>query len=261
MYAGRRLGNHFIEIDKDDGDFFYLVIHTGSRNFGKCIAEYYQDKAVEYHKSLAGKSTKDIVAEMKANGQEKMIEKVLTERSAVLTEGLSYLEGALMSSYLNDMAIAQRFAVMNRKLIAESICAFLKVSTQNQFETIHNYIDIPNGILRKGSVSAQSGEKCLIPINMRDGSLICVGKGNPDFNFSAPHGAGRLMSRTQAKKNLSLDDYKNTMAGIYSTTVNASTLDEAPGAYKPMDEIIENIKDTVEVVKQIKPIYNIKASE
>lgn len=146
-------------------------------------------------------------------------------------------------------------------MIALSICSHLGVSTQNQFETIHNYIDIPNGILRKGAVSAQLGERCLIPINMKEGSLICVGKGNPDFNFSAPHGAGRLMSRTQAKKNLRLEDYKKSMDGIYSTTVNESTLDESPDAYKPIDEILENIKDTVTVVKRIKQIYNIKASE
>lgn len=252
-------GNHFIEINKDNEDCFYLVIHTGSRNFGKVIAEYYQDKAVEYHRSLLGGSVKELIADMKAKGLQSQISKMLAERGQIPHEELCYLEGSLFNSYLNDMKIAQRFASQNRKTIADIICRCLHVAPIEQFETIHNYIDTDTKILRKGAISAKQGEKCLIPINMHDGSLICIGKGNDDFNYSAPHGAGRLMSRNEAKKRLNLDEFKDIMKDVYSTTVGSATLDEAPAAYKPIAEILENIKETVDVVQQIKPIYNIKA--
>ena len=254
-------GNHFIEIDKDDNGNYYLVIHTGSRNFGLRVCNFYQNKAIEYHKKLGVKTTKEIVDELKAKGQEHLISSELAKNKANVGFGLAYLEGEMFNAYLNDMQIAQKMASENRKTIADIICRCLHIKPTEQFETIHNYIDIQNKILRKGAISANLGQKCLIPINMRDGSLVCVGKGNPDYNYSAPHGAGRLMSRTQAKNTLSMSDFKDSMKGIYSSTINGSTLDEAPMAYKPIEEILENIADTVTVENQIKPVYNIKAEE
>jgi tRNA-splicing ligase RtcB len=254
-------GNHFIEIDKDDEGNFYLVVHTGSRNFGKRVAEHYQNKAVDYHSKKGLKSTQEIINELKAKGLQHMIPAELKKRNAVANEALTYLEGDLFDCYLNDMHIAQKMASENRKAIADILCRTMHIKPTEQFETIHNYIDVHAMILRKGAISAKAGEVCLIPINMRDGSLICVGKGNEDYNYSAPHGAGRLMSRKQAKRELSLEGFKDTMKDIYSSTVGASTLDEAPDAYKPIAEILENIQDTVTVLKQIKPIYNVKAEE
>ena len=254
-------GNHFIEIDKDEDDCFYLVIHTGSRNLGKRIAEFYQDKAFSYHDQATNDDTRAQIEQMKANGQHKLISAFLAQRAQKNRKELSYLEGALLNAYLNDMKIAQKYASLNRRTIADILCKILHIAPIEQFETIHNYIDMDNMILRKGSISAQVGEKCLIPINMHDGSLICTGKGNEDYNYSAPHGAGRLMSRNEAKKRLQLVDFKNIMKDVYSTTVNESTLDEAPGAYKSIEEILENIRDTVDVIKQIKPVYNIKAED
>lgn len=254
-------GNHFLSIEKTEDDVFYLLIHTGSRNFGKVMAEYYQNKALEYHKSNRSLSKKEMIQDLKASGLESTIPSVLASMKPEVSEDFCYLEGALFDSYIHDMKIAQQFASLNRKTIAKTICEAMKWPLSKQFDTVHNYIDTDNMILRKGAISAQKGERCLIPINMHDGSLICVGKGNPDFNFSAPHGAGRLMSRNEAKKVLKLADFKNVMKDIYSTTVNASTLDEAPAAYKPIAEILENVKDTVDVVNHIKPVYNIKASE
>jgi RNA-splicing ligase RtcB len=254
-------GNHFCEIDKDEDDCFYLVIHTGSRNFGKRVAEFYQDKAVKYHKDTHKDDVQQIINDMKANGQQKQIADMLSERSKVANDELCYLEGPLFNSYLHDMKIAQRLATMNRKIIADILCHRLHIVPIEQFETVHNYIDTDEMMLRKGAISAKKDEKVLIPINMFDGSLICIGKGNPDFNSSAPHGAGRLMSRKEAKRRLNLDDFRDTMKDIYSTTVNESTLDEAPDAYKPIAEILENIKETVDVIKHIKPIYNIKSDE
>ena len=252
-------GNHFIEVDVDDDGCFYLVIHTGSRNFGMVVAKYYQDMAEKYRHSISHGYCETMINDMKAKGLQHMIATTINEKVPTNTDALAYLEGIQCEEYLNDMLIAQQMAVINRRQISGIICNWLDIKPVESFETIHNYIDIPNKILRKGAISAQLGERCLIPINMRDGSLICVGKGNPEFNYSASHGAGRLMSRTAAKKNLSLEDYQNTMKGIYSSTVNKSTLDEAPDAYKPIAEILENIKDTVDVVKHIKPIYNIKS--
>lgn len=237
------------------------MIHTGSRNFGKVLAEFYQDKAKEYHSGKVSKSKADVVAEMKAQGRHKEIADELKRLSAIPSENLEYLEGQLFQAYLNDMQVAQAFAKLNRQLIADRICQGMGIAPIEQFETIHNYIDTEMMILRKGAISAKAGEKCLIPINMRDGALICIGKGNPDFNFSGPHGAGRLMSRNEAKKKITMETFRASMEGIYSTTINPSTLDEAPDAYKPIEEIKENIKETVDIVTQIKPVYNIKASE
>ncbi|MDR0839081.1 MAG: RtcB family protein [Oscillospiraceae bacterium] len=216
-------GNHFIELDRDDDGRLYLVIHTGSRNLGKQVAEFYQKSA--------GGST------------------------------LAYVEGALLDDYLHDMAIVQRYADINRAAIARDIIKEMKFKVDERFSTVHNYIDLDSMILRKGAISARSGERVLIPMNMRDGSLICVGRGNPDWNFSAPHGAGRLMSRSDAKQSVTLTQFEKSMEGIYSTTVKKSTIDESPFAYKPMDEIIANIADTAEIVKTIKPVYNFKAAE
>ncbi len=224
-------GNHFIELDRDDDGRLYLVIHTGSRHLGKQAAEHYQREAA---RAPAGSG---------------------------IERDLAPCEGRLLDDYLHDMALIQRYADRNRQAILEELVRLLRLDIADSWSTIHNYIDLDSRILRKGAVSARSGERLLIPINMRDGSLVCLGKGNRDWNESAPHGAGRLMSRTQAKKTISLDDYRRSMAGIYTSTVNRDTLDEAAFAYKPLDEILENIGDTVTVVRRIRPIYNFKAAE
>ena len=226
-------GNHFIEIDRDDDGQLYLVVHSGSRNLGKQICEHYQKAAADTLKRTG-------------KGADRM---------------LAYVEGLLFEDYLHDMAIAQRYADLNRKAMVRELETRIKLTIQEQFTTVHNYIDLDSMILRKGAISAQDNEQVLIPMNMRDGSLICIGKGNEDWNYSAPHGAGRIMSRTAAKGSITLTQFENSMKGIFSSTVNRSTLDEAPFAYKPMEEIIANIKDTVTVVKAIKPLYNFKAAE
>ena len=228
-------GNHFIELNKGDDDSLYLVIHSGSRHLGVNVWKYYQDRA------------------------QKNAAKTHKGKLPAAVRDLAYLEGADFDDYLNDMKIVQHFASVNRKMMAKVILEELGLTIIDQFETVHNYIDIKNKILRKGAVSAQEGEKLLIPINMRDGSLICRGKGNADWNYSAPHGAGRVMSRSKAKELISMNDYMESMKGIYSSSVNRSTLDEAPHAYKPMNEIVNAIDDTVEVLEVIKPIYNFKA--
>jgi RNA-splicing ligase RtcB len=264
-------GNHFIEIDIDEDEQKYLVIHTGSRNLGKRIAEYYQDKAISYHKDktlnkqdLYLKAKEDYVRlgdafDMKARINE--IKKMVI--TLPMPEDLCYVEGELFDDYLFDMNIAQKFAVENRKTIAEIILKYLnlKLSKLEKFETIHNYIDIRKKILRKGSISAEKGKTAIIPINMKDGSIICIGKGNKDYNYSAPHGAGRVLSRSQASKTIDLKDYEEIMKGVYSTCISRATLDESPFAYKGIAEIMNNIQDTVDIVKVIKPIYNFKAEE
>lgn len=222
-------GNHFIELDKDDEGNVYVVIHSGSRNFGLQVANYYQA--------------------------------IADERQPFADKGLAFLTGSASKSYLHDMIIAQNFAVINRKNMMFDILGYLNIECTESFTTIHNYIEPSTWTLRKGAVSAKKGEKFIIPINMRDGSLICVGKGNDDWNQSAPHGAGRLMSRMQAKKNLSVDEFKKQMDGIYTTSANASTIDESPMAYKGMDNIVNNIEPTADIVKVIKPIYSFKAAE
>jgi len=226
-------GNHFIEVDKN-GDDLYLVIHTGSRNLGKKVAEYYQDKAF---KALGVRDQTDIPYE------------------------LAYLEGQDLEDYLHDMAIMQDYASLNRQIIKEVILDGMKWKDEGGFSTIHNYIDMDSKILRKGAVSAKQGEPLLIPMNMRDGSLICTGLGNADWNYSAPHGAGRLMSRSEAESSFTVSAFKKEMEGIYTTSVGRETLDECPMAYKPMEEIIKNIAETVSIESIIKPIYNFKASE
>ena len=264
-------GNHFIEVDKDDEGNYYLVIHSGSRNLGLQVAKYYQKKAIEYHKNLIfdkQKEKKTIIEQLKKEGKQQLIQKTLKEIDEKLVkthipEDLCYVEGPLFDDYIHDMDICQKFAVINREVIAKKICLFLKLNynSLNGFETIHNYINMEAMILSKGAISAYKDQLVLIPINMRDGCIIGKGKGNADFNYSAPHGAGRLLSRSEAKEKINLEDFEKTMKGIYTTSVNQSTIDESPFAYKPIESILENIKDTIEIVKIVKPIYNFKSSE
>ena len=261
-------GNHFIEADRDEDGRLYIVVHSGSRHAGLEIAEYYQKEA---WKQLNGNRDADIAAligSLKEAGREQEIEGELSrlkvQRLTGVPESLAYVTGSLFDDYINDMRIMQQFAMLNRKAMIQTICVGLRVSQDEiaeQFTTIHNYIDLDSMILRKGAVSAKKGEKLLIPINMRDGSLVCVGKGNEDWNCSAPHGAGRVMSRAQARRELELADFKKQMKGIYSTTVGMDTIDESPMAYKPMESIMRNIGPTADVVKVIKPVYNFKASD
>jgi RNA-splicing ligase RtcB len=259
-------GNHFIEANVDDVGCEYLVIHSGSRYFGKQIAEYYQELA--YQELLRKRlNTKSIVDDLKSQGREKEIEsalKILKLTTVKINKDLAYLEGDSFNDYLNDIDVAQEYAIANRYAIAEEILSHSGIAigcVDYTFTSVHNYIDLDNMTLRKGAISAQDGEKLIIPINMRDGSLICVGKGNPDWNFSAPHGAGRIMSRSEAKKKISMDEYKKSMDGIYTTSVVESTLDEAPMAYKNKEDIINNIGDAVDIECIIKPIYNFKAGD
>ena len=260
-------GNHFIEVDKADDGTLFLVIHSGSRHLGKEVAEYYQEEALRNLSGVSRAQIDELIASFKAQNREQEIE---SEIDRMKEEGagrlpvpkdLAYVEGGLFDDYIHDMKIIQRFASLNRKAMTEIIMTHLGLTKRNEFTTIHNYIDTDEMILRKGAVSAKRGERLLIPINMRDGSLICVGKGNDDWNRSAPHGAGRLMSRSAAYKKLSLDDYKAEMEGIFTTCISRATIDEAPMAYKTMDTIIKNIDDTAEIILRVKPVYNFKASE
>ncbi len=263
-------GNHFIEIDADSEGNKYLIIHSGSRNLGKQVAEYYQSRAVEI---MQGKDElydmqERLIAEYKAQGRKSEIQKAIKElhrkfnpNPLGIPKELCYLTGKYREDYLHDMAICQRFAVLNRNAIASAIIDEMGWHSQGAFETIHNYIEFESNIVRKGAISAKSGEKLLIPINMRDGCILGVGKGNDDWNCSAPHGAGRVMSRSKAKETLSLEEFHDVMSGIYTTSVERGTLDEAPMAYKPIESIVNNISDTVEITKIIKPVYNFKASE
>ncbi|MBQ8823736.1 MAG: RtcB family protein [Ruminococcus sp.] len=258
-------GNHFIEVNRGSDKSLYLVIHSGSRHLGLETAKYYQEEA---YKRLNGSSKKDIeelIARLKSEGKEKQIQTEITKlkntKYTDVPKELAYTEGELFEQYIHDMKLVQEFAMLNRKAMVDEIVKAMGFHIKEQFTTIHNYIDVDNGILRKGAVSAQKGKKLLIPINMRDGSLICVGKGNPDWNYSAPHGAGRLMSRNQAKSNFTVSEFKKQMEGIYTTTVNSGTLDECPMAYKSMDDILPNIQDTAEVIDIIKPIYNFKGGQ
>lgn len=273
-------GNHFLEIDRDSRGNLWLVVHTGSRHLGIEVCEYYQNRAYEkLQESAKGGSLKQLInstiSELKTAHREKEISKQIEkikadyerENNTKVPRELAYLTGQDFDDYIHDMQLTQQHAAINRKCIADTIITKMDLHSvskdccydENCFDTIHNYIDCDNMILRKGSVSAELGEWLIIPMNMRDGSLICIGKGNPDWNYSAPHGAGRIMSRSQAKDRVNLDDFKESMKGIYSTSVCASTIDESPFVYKPMQEIMDNIKDTVEIVDIIKPIYNFKA--
>ena len=259
-------GNHFIEIDRDEDGNKYLVIHTGSRNLGTQVAKIYQKMATDACKHVSDSERDELIARLKAEGRQGDIPDELiklTKKYSYKTKipaELCYLDGADAESYLHDMRICQDFALANREKIAEAILKFLKIPRAPFFETVHNFIDGDN-IVRKGAIPANLGQKVLIPMNMRDGCIIAEGLGNPDWNFSAPHGAGRLLSRGEAKQLLTLEEYKKEMQGIYTTTANASTLDESPMAYKPMDEIVKLIAPTVKILKIIKPIYNFKASE
>lgn len=257
-------GNHFIEANQDESGNIYIVVHSGSRHLGLEIANFYQEAA---YKSLTSYGKDEInakVAELKACGRQKEIQsvlKALKSKRTSIPKQLAYVEGELFERYLHDMQIAQRFADLNRKAMIDTIVKEMGFHVEDQFTTIHNYIDIKNMILRKGAVSAQNGERLLIPINMRDGSLICIGRGNPDWNCSAPHGAGRLMSRSTAKQTFTVSEFKKQMDGIYTTSVGMSTLDECPMAYKSMKDIVGNIVPTVIIESVIKPIYNFKAGE
>lgn len=258
-------GNHFIEVDRSKNGDLWLVIHTGSRHLGLEVANYYQNLAWKDMSEPGVDEISALISRYKAEGRQKEIADALAalkaKRKDCGSKDLAYLTGQHMADYLNDMGIVQRFAEKNRQTIAEIILKGLGIVGVDRFTTIHNYIDLDDMILRKGAVSAKDGEKLIIPMNMRDGSLICIGKGNPEWNFSAPHGAGRLMSRKKAKEKFSLDEYKASMDGIYTSCVNYDTLDENPGAYKDMNEILECIQPTCKVVEVVRPIYNFKASE
>lgn len=253
-------GNHFIEVGKDEynGDL-YLVIHSGSRKLGGDVCKYYQDKAFQNANEMS-KVVNNTIAKLKLEGRSKDIESEIKNiKKPSADKDLAYLTGTDFDDYMNDMSIVQKFASLNREVIAEIILKEMGLQERERFETIHNYIDFKRMILRKGAVSAENGEILLIPINMRDGSLLCVGKGNEDWNYSAPHGAGRLMSRSKAKENIDMEEFELSMQGVYTTSVVRETLDEAPQAYKSIDEIKKAITDTVEIIGVIKPIYNFKS--
>lgn len=256
-------GNHFIEANKDDDGNIYIVVHSGSRHLGLEIANYYQEAGYKALTSFNKAEIDAVIAQLKSDGRQSEIQKVLKgmKKHTSIPKLLAYVEGELLDQYLHDMKIAQEFAMYNRKAMIDVIVKGLGLHITEQFTTIHNYIDIENKILRKGAVSAQDGEVLLIPINMRDGSLVCVGKGNEDWNCSAPHGAGRLMSRSAAKETFTVSEFKKQMEGIYTTSVSRSTLDECPMAYKRIEDIVDNISPTVDIKAIIKPIYNFKAGE
>ncbi len=258
-------GNHFIEVDRDDEGQLYVVVHSGSRHLGVEVAKYYQEEGYKALNRTDDGSLQELVAELKAAGRQKEIQKELKRlknlKRTAIPRQLAYVEGTLFDQYIHDMKLVQRFAELNRQAMIDEIVKGMKLHVEEQFTTIHNYIDTDAMILRKGAVSARAGERLLIPINMRDGSLLCVGKGNEDWNCSAPHGAGRLMSRAEAKQSFTVSEFKKQMADVYTTSVSKATLDECPMAYKGMEDILDNIGPTAEVVKIIKPIYNFKAGD
>ena len=261
-------GNHFIEIDESAYGVKYLVIHSGSRNLGKQVAELYQKLAVELSKGKEEyfKKRDEIIRTYKEQGRKKEIQAALKQikwerKESMIPEDLCFLYGPYLEDYLHDVEVCQRFARRNREKMAEILLERTGIAAGEAFHTIHNYIDTEEMILRKGAIAAHAGEKVLIPINMRDGSVLAVGKGNAEWNYSAPHGAGRIMSRKAAKDRLSLEEYRETMKGIYTTSVNEATLDEAPMAYKSLDDIIDVIRDSVDIIDVMKPVYNFKASE
>ena len=263
-------GNHFIEIDESADGTKYLVIHSGSRNLGKQVAEHYQKLAINLDRGYGEYFEKrdEIIRTYKEQGRRKEIQEALKqlhfqvyESEPSMPDDLCYLSGKYLEDYLHDVVICQAFARRNREKMAEVMLDRCKMAAGTAFHTIHNYIDTDEMILRKGAIAAHEGEKVLIPINMRDGSVLAVGKGNPEWNYSAPHGAGRIMSRRKAKENLDMDEYKKTMEGIYTTSINENTLDEAPMAYKSLDDIIDVIRESVDVIDIMKPIYNLKASD
>ena len=263
-------GNHFIEVEVSSDGTKYLVIHSGSRNLGKQVAELYQEMAIDQHKGIGKyfESRDAIIERLKAQGRESEIENALAElkkkkenEAPDIPEDLCDLSGEPFEDYLHDIELCQQFARRNREIMASIILKRLGINGKDAFHSIHNYIDIKEMILRKGAIAAHKGEKVLIPINMRDGSILAVGKGNPEWNYSAPHGAGRVMSRMKAKQALTMKDYQETMKGIYTTSVTQATLDEAPMAYKSLEDIINVIGESVEIIEILKPIYNFKSSE
>ena len=263
-------GNHFIEIDRSADGTNYLVIHSGSRNLGKQVAEHYQKLAIDLNRGYGEyfKKRDEIIRTYKEQGRKNEIQEALKQLHKEVYEGplsmpedLCYLEGKYLEDYLFDVEICQEFARRSREKMAEILIERAGLTAGESFHTIHNYIDTKEMILRKGAIAAHKGEKVLIPINMRDGSVLAVGKGNPEWNYSAPHGAGRVMSRTKAKNTLSLDEYKETMKGVYTTSINEHTLDEAPMAYKRLEDIIDVISASVDVIDVMKPVYNFKASD
>ena len=261
-------GNHFIEIDQAKDGTYYLVIHTGSRNLGKQVAELYQELAIDLNVGKASylEQRENLIQQLKASGRQNEIQSALKKladnrRNTSIPEDLCYVYGEHMKKYLHDVELCQQFAKLNRETIAKVLLERTGVTGADGFHTIHNYIDTKEMILRKGAIAAHKGEKVLIPINMRDGSVLAIGKGNPEWNFSAPHGAGRIMSRMQAKAQLSIDDYKKAMDGVYTTSISQDTLDEAPMAYKSLSDILDVIGDTVDIIDVMKPVYNFKAAE
>ncbi len=259
-------GNHFIEVDAASDGTKYLIVHSGSRNLGKQVAEYYQRLAIDLSKGKEEYFAKRdaLIAEYKAAGRKAEIQQALKElkwnsRESEIPEDLCFVYGQYLEDYLFDVEICQHFARRSRELMAEILLQRSGLTATDAFHTIHNYIDTKEMILRKGAIAAHAGEKVLIPINMRDGSVLAIGKGNPEWNFSAPHGAGRIMSRTEAKATLDLEEYRREMAGVYTTSVNEATIDEAPMAYKSLEDIIGVISDSVDVIEVLKPIYNFKA--
>ena len=258
-------GNHFIEIDESDDGRKYLVIHTGSRNLGKQVADYWQNVAISNiigNKAIK-EQIKNLIKEYKSAGRQSEIESAIKQIKPAehIPRDLCYLVGEDREKYLHDMAICQDFAVMNRDTIAYYICWLMGWDQIDSWESVHNYVDLKTNMIRKGAISAQAGERVIIPINMRDGCIIGEGKGNEDWNCSAPHGAGRILSRSAAKETITMDEYKESMKGIYTTSVCSATIDESPMAYKPIQEIVDNIQGTVDIKQIIKPVYNFKAAE
>lgn len=262
-------GNHFIEIDQAADGTKYLVIHSGSRNLGKQVAELYQTLAVNLNKGIGDylEAREEIIRTYKEQGRRSEIQEALKQlkwkkevQDSEMPTDLCYLTGKYLDNYLHDVEICQRFARINRERMAQILIERTGLEGTDAFHTIHNYIDTEERILRKGAIAAHKGEKVLIPINMRDGSILAVGKGNPEWNYSAPHGAGRVMSRTRAKESITMEEYRAAMEGIYTTSVNKHTLDESPMAYKSLQDIIDVIRDSVDVIDVMKPVYNFKAS-
>ncbi len=261
-------GNHFIEIDRASDGRLFLVIHSGSRNLGKQVAEYYQSLAVRLNEGWEDtpKKRAEVIAFLKAAGREREIQGALAElkaakRERTVPDDLCYVYGEALQNYLHDVNICQAFAVRNRERMAAILLSRVGLTAVEAFHTIHNYIDTDEMILRKGAIAAHRGERVLIPVNMRDGSILAIGRGNPEWNCSAPHGAGRLMSRMRAKEQISMEEFKEAMAGIYTTSVSPDTLDEAPMAYKSLDDILGFVRESVDVIDILKPVYNFKAAE
>lgn len=260
-------GNHFIELGKDEEGNYWLSVHSGSRNLGVQVAKHHQDVAIKkLHEDKV--DIKGVIAKLKAEGRHSEIQDVISstkkEHPEITkeVESLAFLQGQLLKDYLHDMYIAQNYAARSREIMLDTIVEAMELTLVDKFDSVHNFVEhenFTNGTIRKGATSAKEGERLVIPLNMRDGSIIARGKGNQDWNESAPHGAGRMMSRSQARKEIDLEDFKQQMSEVYTTSVVGSTVDEAPDAYKPAESIIENIKDTVQIVHIVKPVYNFKA--